>query len=134
MSENSRTELSQRQARYVALRATMSQGKAAAAVGVHDRTARTWEHQPAVKVALRTQRDLLLAEAAGRSTALTLKALDVIEAVLDDKDASQMMRLNAARIVLSARAELAEHHDLAERMRAIEEAIDEQNQQPTLSR
>ena len=121
MAENG--VLSPRQQRAIsALLASKTVSGAAKAAGVGERTIYTWLRDPGFRAALSVAEGDLLDAAVRRLLGLQAAALDTLEQVLGDTEASQAVRLRAAQTVLELTLKMREQRDTEQRLSALEQA------------
>lgn len=121
MAENS--ALSPRQQRAIsALLSAKTVSGAAKAAGVGERTVFTWLRDPGFRAALSVAEGELIDQAVRRLMRLQDTAIDTIEQVLGDTEASQAVRLKAAQMVLETVLRLREQRDTEQRLSALEQA------------
>lgn len=97
--------------------------EAAEAVGVTPRAIYRWNAEPAFVDALRRAEGEALDQAARRLGAVAGAAIDAIERILADETLSPTVRLRAADLALAHAAKLRELRSFDERLRALEEAV-----------
>lgn len=111
---------------YAAIAALVQGNSVTAAADVAKcgrRTLCTWLTTEGFRAALAEAERGVVEEACRRLTALSAKALDAIEAILDDEEASDTDRLRAASLVLSQILNLRESVAVEARIQALEEAV-----------
>ena len=122
MAENG-SKLSAKQHRALsALLTSKSVAEAAAATGLGERTIYRWLTDPAFRQALSAAEGDLIDAATRRLLTLQGTALDTLEAVLGDEDASAGVRIRAAQMVLDHLLKLRELRDIEQRLQALEAA------------
>lgn len=122
MAENG-SKLSAKQHRALsALLTSKSVAEAAAATGLGERTIYRWLTDPAFRQALSAAEGELIDAATRRLLTLQGTALDTLEAVLGDEDASAGVRIRAAQMVLDHLLKLRELRDIEQRLQALEAA------------
>ena len=94
--------------------------EAARIAGIGERTGRRYLADPEVKRALGAALDGMMAVVTRRTVAAMAGALDTLEDVQADDEASPSARVAAARVVMVAGPKLREATDLAERVSALE--------------
>ena len=113
--------LTTRKRRFVAAMMTAkSIAEAARIAGIGERTGRRYLADPEVKRALGAALDGMMAVVTRRTVAAMAGALDTLEDVQADDEASPSARVAAARVVMVAGPKLREATDLAERVSALE--------------
>lgn len=104
-----------------ALAAGQTYQAAAEQAGVSERTVRRRMDEPAFRQQVDAAKAEMLAQTTARLTSAALEAVDTLRALLgSDMD---FARLAAARALLEIGAKYREQHDLAERVRLLEERL-----------
>ena len=96
---------------------------AAAAAGVTARTLRRWRSSPAFRTELTTRATEALDDVTRQLSAAAGDAAGVMRAILTDDDASPLVRLRAADLVLSHNTRLLELHNLLQRLDDMESRL-----------
>lgn len=94
---------------------------ASARLGIPLGTANRWHLAPEFKAEVRRLRDEFTSEALGKLASEATKSVEVLAQIRDDAKAADTVRVMAAGRLLDKLASMAELHDLAERVRALEE-------------
>lgn len=114
-------ELTDRQRLAIgALLTGMTQAEAAAAAGAGERTLRDWLKQPHFCRALREARSAAWSETTTRLQGSTGKAVETLNAIMDNPQARGWERVAAARTVLELSRKAAEVDDLSARLAEVE--------------
>jgi DNA-binding transcriptional MerR regulator len=92
---------------------------AAEQAGISTRTLRRWSRQERFSADLEAARKSVFRHSLLRLAALTTKALEVVEAILDDDDATDRDKLRAAALVLNH----AQASELSDTLRQLEQQI-----------
>ena len=100
--------------------------RAAAAVGVQERTARRWVARPRFQAELQRRTSDALATSARQLAAVMGAAVATTAAIMTDATQPAAVRLAAARTILSDRARLVEEVDIMARLGGLEKMLDEQ--------
>lgn len=100
--------------------------RAAAAVGMQERTARRWATRPRFQAELQRRTSEALATSGRALAHVTLTAVATAAGIMSDPASPPMVRLAAARIVLAERARLVEEVDILARLQDLERMLDEQ--------
>lgn len=90
------------------------------ALGVTDRTCRTWAKKPAVKARINELQDERMSEAIGLLRSGVRRALTRIENLIDHGTSDDSVRLSAARGWISDLMALAKYSELERRIEALE--------------
>ena len=116
--------LTPRKRRLVAAMMTSrSVAEAAETASISLRSAWRYLSEPAVKAALSAALDDALAQVTRRTVDAMAGALDTLEAVQADREASPSSKVAAARTVMTAGPRLRQETELSERVQALEEKI-----------
>jgi len=99
--------------------------EAAGLTHISERTAWRWLRDPAFRAELRRVQDEALAQAARQAVGTFGEALETLRDVMARPSAPASARVAAARAVLEVGLRLAETLDLAERVRELEEKVNE---------
>ena len=103
-----------------ALLSHTTQAEAAEACGLSAKTLRLWlRTKPHFLAAYREARREVMRMCSARLQAATVKAVQTLEAVMDEKD-SPSARVSAARAILDSALRANEQEDLAERIEQLE--------------
>ncbi len=100
--------------------------RAAAAVGMVERTARRWAARPHFQAELQRRTSDALAASARQLAAAMGAAVATTAAIMVDPDQPGAVRLAAARTILSERARLVDEVDIMARLGELEKMLDEQ--------
>lgn len=112
----------QETAAIAALMTAPSIEQTAAQVGIHERTLRRWLSKDHFKRALRAEQRAFMACVTARLQQSASKAIDTLEAIMEQSDAPAAARVTAARTLLELAHERIDMEDLADRIEAIEHA------------
>jgi transposase-like protein len=97
--------------------------RAAASVGIHERTLRRWMAEPAVHAALQEARHASFGQAIGMTQLYAAVAVSALIKIVQDANASSSARVAAAVAVLKFGREGIELDDLADRIQTVERKI-----------
>ena len=100
--------------------------RAAAAVGMVERTARRWAARPHFQAELQRRTSEALATSARQLAAVMGEAVATTAAIMVDDAQPGAVRLAAARTILSERARLVDEIDILARLGDLEKILDEQ--------
>ena len=125
MAQNgTENQLTTRQTQAIAaLLANRTVGEAAKAADVGERTLHRWLADATFRAALHEAESQAIAGAARRLVKLTESALDVVEAVLVDRDIHPATRLKAVDTVLANLLRLRDLASIEERLAKLEENL-----------
>lgn len=116
--------LSARKRRFVrAMLGAPTVEKAAQAAGIGERTAWRYLSTPAVKVELRRQQDAILAATTASLVGLSGQAVQTLQDVLEDPEASYSVKVRAALGWLAHTRQAIELEALTHRVEVLEERI-----------
>lgn len=93
-------------------------------LGIAERTARGWSASEWFRAEVRELRNQLVSETVGKLTEASTAAVGVLAKEMREGDSSAA-RISAARTILDKTVSLTEIHDLAERLRQLEERLHE---------
>ncbi len=114
----------QESAAIAALLVSRTVQDAAAAAGISERTLRRWltsrEH---FRTALRREQRATMAAVTARLQQVALKAVDTLEDVMEDGEASHASKVTAARALLELAQERIDMDEVAQRLEAIERGL-----------
>ena len=120
------TPVTRNQARLVsALLTAPTLTEAAKAAGVSDVTAWRWLKLPAVAAAYREARRAVVHQAMTRLQQVCGTAVDTLEAIMGDPEATPSSRVTAARCALDLAVKAVELEDLEARITALEHRLQE---------
>ena len=97
--------------------------KAAAKVGVGERTLHTWLHEPAFAAAYRAARREAVSQAVARLQQVSTHAVTVLVNVMANTSTPPATRVAAAKTVLEMAIKAVELEDLAARLDALEQRM-----------
>lgn len=104
-----------------ALLTSRTKKEAAEAVGISERTMRTYFEDPEFCKRYREAFAQVVQDATRQAQQLLAPALSTLESVMADEDIPAAARVNAAKIALDYAVRLTDQNDLAERLTALEE-------------
>lgn len=107
-----------------------SYAAAAKAAGVHENTVGQWMREPAFLGALQQAEGEAMQVITRSLVSLAEKAAGVLKSILDDTQARNSSKVRAADVVLGRLLEIKRMSEFEDRLRRIEEALNEQNEQP----
>lgn len=96
---------------------------AAQAVGISEQTLWRWLQLPEFQGQYREAKRQAVAQAVARLQQATTKAVDTLEAVMDDTASPSSARVTAAKTVLEMAVKAVELEDMAARIEALERSI-----------
>ncbi|MGH2537505.1 MAG: hypothetical protein ACRDHL_08940 [Candidatus Promineifilaceae bacterium] len=108
-----------------ALLSGLTKGQAAAAAGVAPRTMSRWLALPAFQAELSAASDDAVRDATRRLVGTLDTAISVLQDVMDNPAERAAARLRAAELVISRGQALLELRELAQRIQALEERLNE---------
>jgi hypothetical protein len=97
--------------------------RAAASVGIHERTLRRWMAAPAVHAALREARRASFGQAIGMTQSYAAVAVSALIKIVQDANASSSARVAGAAVLLKFGREGIELDDLADRIQTLERKV-----------
>ena len=104
---------------------------AARQCGLSERTIWRYLSDDGFKSELRARQDLTIAATAAALTGLSGEAVKALRDLLNDPECPPSVRARVALGALKARRDAAELDDLAERVQALEDALNEQDSKPS---